>query len=210
MVPSHWNERGVSFWRSVLRTPEWSAEWILFFFRSSALIRLLVLILSAAFAIISVVAALETVGSIKSSVEIIRKSVPSNYNNADISGQVFDDLDLSKTNFSGAKARNTQFVNTTLFEAKFHGADLSGANLTGANLTRSWLMHTKFNGAILIGTIFSGADTYKADFSGAILSGADLSEVLPGKLDKDQLLGACGDLKTKVPNGVIRPPNCAN
>jgi hypothetical protein len=91
--------------------------------------------------------------------------------------------DLRRSNLRHAYARGTFLINANLEEANLEGADLRRSDLRGANLSRA-----KLRGAKLAG----------ADLSAADLSGAD---VLPSDLS-----GACGDSKTKLPQGMSIDP----
>jgi len=77
-------------------------------------------------------------------------------------------VDLSRTNLSRARLRETQ-----LFLANFRKAILIGADLTNARLHKANLSGAKLREAKL-----SGTDLRSADLSGADLSGANLSAAI--------------------------------
>ncbi len=115
------------------------------------------------------------------------------YAEADILGQTFDKLRVSKlhvldildvskmirdSKFHGANLSRANLSRANLSGANLSGADLSGANLYGANLSGANLYGANLSGADLYGANLSGANLYGADLSGAHLSGADLSGAL--------------------------------
>ncbi|MEJ2719482.1 MAG: pentapeptide repeat-containing protein, partial [Deltaproteobacteria bacterium] len=75
------------------------------------------------------------------------------------------------------------------------GANLKEANLQGANLQFSY-----FGRADLEGVNLQGANLEYATFWKASLRGADLRDVK--NLTQEQLDQACGDEKTKLPEGL--------
>jgi hypothetical protein len=79
---------------------------------------------------------------------------------ADLSGFVLKEADLSETNLSGAN---------------LNGADLSSATLSDAFLNYAFLIRADLSGARLGGTIFTGANLSKASLMGADLSGTNLN-----------------------------------
>jgi uncharacterized protein YjbI with pentapeptide repeats len=85
---------------------------------------------------------------------------------------IFDDADLTKTEFQQCVFESATFRNATLRDAVLVGCNLSGANLrnvdfTGANLA----------GADLTGAKLAGANLKNANLRGAKLDGVDLNQV---------------------------------
>jgi uncharacterized protein YjbI with pentapeptide repeats len=86
----------------------------------------------------------------------------------------------------------------------------SGADLMGKDLRRSDLRSADLRGAYLIGADLRGldlshADVIGADLRGADVRGADLSRCL--FLTQVQVSSARGDLTTKLPGTLDRPPH---
>jgi hypothetical protein len=98
---------------------------------------------------------------------------------AKLSRIVLAKADLTRVNLAGADLRSSILRRTNLI-----GADLSNADLSGARLDEASL---------------SAADLSAADLTGARLVGADLSRARG--LSQAQLDGACGDARTRLPEG---------
>jgi uncharacterized protein YjbI with pentapeptide repeats len=132
---------------------------------------------------------------------------------------------LYRTNLSGAEMGNVDLRDARLYAANLTGANVGSANLSGADLIYAKLNDAQFNntnlsGADLISANLSGAylviaDLSRANLSGAILSGARLTstELNNARLDGADLSGAkdltqtqldqaCGNEKTKLPEGL--------
>jgi hypothetical protein len=77
-------------------------------------------------------------------------------------GKNYANLDLSGTNYYGAKFTNAKFTNATLNGTSFMSASLNGADFSGADLTA---------GIYARGASFFGADLTGADLTGANLTG---------------------------------------
>lgn len=135
---------------------------------------------------------------------------------ADLTGTL-----LAHANLEGADLRGANAAGVDLRGANLKGADLSHARLDAAMLT-----DTDFTGAKLVGTNFRVIELVKGltlrdadargaifryafvrgiDFRGANLSGADFTRAFG--LSNEQLALACGDEKTKLPEG-LRIPKC--
>ena len=71
---------------------------------------------------------------------------------------------------------------------------VKGASFANADFTFSNLSHSDFSGADLSGAIFENTHMRATNFSGADLSSAS-------SLAPEQLALACGDEKTKLPEG---------
>ncbi|MES1990567.1 MAG: pentapeptide repeat-containing protein [Pseudomonadota bacterium] len=145
--------------------------------------------------------------------------------------------DLRKVHMAGAELSGTLMNGANLEGADLRGANAAGANLIGANLKRADLSYARLDAALLFnadftdaklvgtnfrviefvkGMTFRNADARKAifrhaflggvDFRGANLQGADFTKAWG--LTNEQLALACGDAKTKLPEG-LRIPTCS-
>ena len=103
-------------------------------------------------------------------------------------------IDLSRSNFNGAKLIGADLSKGEFNRCEFRDADLSSANLRLSSLARSVL-----TGAKLTGADFTDAYLYKTG-----IAGADLSGVVG--LQQEQLDSACGDQATKLPAGLKASP----
>ena len=132
-------------------------------------------------------------------------------------------IDLTKFDFPYAKLKNVDLSDINLQDAVLHdsildhailmntnliGANLKSASLYNADLSASWLGNTNFKGASLWNANLtearlSGANLDGANLDGTILNGADLSGAK--NLTQEQLNQACGDEKTKLPEGLTIP-----
>ena len=112
---------------------------------------------------------------------------------ANLSGARLAKLDVSRSNFTGANLAGADLTKAELTRCDFAGADLSGAKLKLANLER-----TSLTGATLTGADFTDTYLYRT-----LLAGADLSQA--SGLQQKQLDSACGDAKTKLPDGLVAP-----
>lgn len=90
--------------------------------------------------------------------------------------------------------------NNTKPKKDFFGKDLRKKNLKGADLRGACLI-----AANLTNVDLSGADLISADMRDANICGADLSQTL--FLTQIQINGAKGDINTKLPSIINRPPN---
>jgi hypothetical protein len=92
------------------------------------------------------------------------------------------------------------------------GRDRRGADLMGKDLRRTNLRAASLRGAYLIGADLRSADLGAADLLGADLRAADLRGADLGEclfLTQPQVTAARGDLSTRLPAGVTRPPHWA-
>ncbi|HEY4345381.1 MAG TPA: pentapeptide repeat-containing protein [Parvibaculum sp.] len=144
--------------------------------------------------------------------------------------------DLRKIKLVGAELSGTLLTYANLEGADMRGANAAGADMRGANLKgadlsyarvdAAMLMDTDFTGAKLVGADFRAIELVKGlrfrdadltdasfryaflrgvDFRGANLSGADFTRAFG--LSNEQLALACGDEKTKLPDG-LKIPMC--
>jgi uncharacterized protein YjbI with pentapeptide repeats len=103
--------------------------------------------------------------------------------NAHLSDLNLDGLNLESANLEGATLRSTSLVGANLTEVNFREADLRLASLREASLKAADL---------------EGADLEGADLEGADLRGAE-------NVTSEQLIEACGNKDTLLPNGLDRP-----
>jgi uncharacterized protein YjbI with pentapeptide repeats len=106
---------------------------------------------------------------------------------------------LSNANLSVADLTGAAMISTTLSGADLSSADLNGAKLNGADLTRAKLELTKLHRAILTIADLRDANLFDANLTCADLTGAK-------NLTQKQLVGACGDPATKLPEGLTVEP----
>jgi uncharacterized protein YjbI with pentapeptide repeats len=142
--------------------------------------------------------------------------------------------DMRQAKLAGAELSGTLLTRANLEGADMRGANASGADLRGANLKRADLSYAHVDAAMLIDTDFTGAKLVGADFRaielvkgltfrdadltdagfryaflrgvdfrGAKLSGADFTRAFG--LSNEQLALACGDERTKLPEGLTIP-----
>jgi uncharacterized protein YjbI with pentapeptide repeats len=116
------------------------------------------------------------------------------FSDADAENAKFNSAEMQRANFQNAKLVGTDFSKAELGRADFEGATLTGAKFSMANLSRSRFEGAKFTGPI--------------DFANAFLllariEGLDLSAATG--LEQKQVDIACGDAKTKLPQGLTAP-----
>lgn len=109
-------------------------------------------------------------------------------NKAELSGVIFHQAKLARTNFQGAD----------LFSADFGQASLNRAILRDANLGRAYFSYADLEGADLRGADLSFAYLNHANLKGANLCGANLSNA---KITEEQLAQAKTNWATILPNG---------
>ncbi len=112
---------------------------------------------------------------------------------------------LKGANLKGANLEGANLEGANLKEAELQGANLEKAGLVSANLElakmqRSTLTDAYLQTANLKGANLEGANLEGADLSGTNLKGANLEGCK--NLTQQQLDGACGDEKTRLPNGL--------
>jgi len=133
----------------------------------------------------------------------------------------FEKIEGYRTGFQKISAKGASFAGAELQRANFEGADLTGVSFEKAELSR-----VVFDKAILTGTSFGSANLARADLSNAVFEGAldfsnaflsltriegvDLSSSIG--IEQHQVDMACGDGKTKLPQGLTVPQSwpCAN
>ena len=110
---------------------------------------------------------------------------------------------LTGANLSGAFLNAADLRGATLEDANLAHANLAHANLTGANITPANLSDANLNNTILSDANLSGANLDGATLADANLSGANLGMAVG--LTQDQVLGARGDERTLLPDGLTPP-----
>lgn len=116
------------------------------------------------------------------------------FSDANAENAKFYSAEMQRANFQNAKLVGADFSKAELGRADFEGAELTGTKFTMSNLSRS-----RFEGATFTGPI---------DFANAFLllariEGLDLSTATG--LEQKQIDIACGDAKTKLPQGLTAP-----
>tara|TARA_R110000824_G_scaffold390760_4_gene587616 strand:- start:35932 stop:36795 length:864 start_codon:yes stop_codon:yes gene_type:complete len=126
-----------------------------------------------------------------------------NLEGADMRGANAAGGDFRKANLKGVDLSYARMDATLLA-----GADFTGAKLVGANFRLiEFVSGVTFRDTDARGAIFRFAFLRGVDFRGANLSGADFTRAFG--LSNEQLALACGDEKTKLPDG-LRIPKCKN
>ncbi|MGB3811445.1 MAG: pentapeptide repeat-containing protein [Parvibaculum sp.] len=122
-----------------------------------------------------------------------------NLEGADLSHANAAGIDLTGANLKGADLSHAR-----LDAALVENADFTGAKLVGANLRLiEYVKGVKFRDVDATGAIFRYASLRGVDFRGANLSGADFTRAWG--LSNEQLALACGDDKTRLPDGLVIP-----
>lgn len=121
---------------------------------------------------------------------------------ADLHGALLFGANLRGVFLLLADLHGANLSEAVLIEAKLAGANLNAANLSAANLNAADLSGANLRGAKLIGADLIGANLIQADLSEADLSEADLRGAC---LIPEQLAEACGDERTRLPEGFAMP-----
>jgi serine/threonine-protein kinase len=116
----------------------------------------------------------------------------------DLSGLDLHKVDLSGGIFHQAKLARTNFQGADLSNADFGRASLNRSNLRDANLGRAYLSYADLEGADLRGADLSYAYLNHANLKGANLCGANLSNA---KITEEQLTQAKTNWATVLPSG---------
>lgn len=135
------------------------------------------------------------------------------FQGADLTG-----ADLTKALGSRADFEGAKLAGAVLTKAEMARANLSGADLTEADLSKAEFERALFRDATLERAKLSYADLARAHLGGARMAGADMTGAytlliriegtdLSGVtgLIQQQLDIACGDMETKLPEGLARP-----
>ena len=124
-----------------------------------------------------------------------------NLQEANLSIANLQGANLVKANLQGAKLitanlQGTDLTGADLREANFFLANLRDAKLINANLQGANLSSTKLKGTFLQGTDLRGADLRNPDIEGTGIRWRT------SPLTEEQLEGACGNAKTKLPESL--------
>ena len=90
-----------------------------------------------------------------------------------ITGTIFTEAILSRTNFSGNDMRACAMSGATLIQCQFIRADLSGCNFTDSDLSGANFLGAKLRGVDFSRTNLRGANMTGVDLTGANMRGAD-------------------------------------
>jgi len=115
--------------------------------------------------------------------------------NSDLSLADLKRADLTNANFQGSSFKASFLKAADAMNANFNSTDMTGAKLTHGNFSNA-----NFSDATLVNVDFGDAIIDNCNFSGADLSGANLYHV--SGLLPEQLLMACGDENTILPEGM--------
>jgi hypothetical protein len=110
------------------------------------------------------------------------------YGEADIKGKKFDNMDLRRSNFTSADARDCSFKNSKLVGAYFIKTVLARADMQGADLSDVLMDRAVLVDANLKNTILARAVLTRSDLTGAKIQGADFTNAL---VDRTQQLALC-------------------
>lgn len=133
---------------------------------------------------------------------------------ADAEGTNFERAEGYRSNLSGISASGATFVSAEMQRSNFSDADLTNVDFTKAELGRTVfykakLANTRFSLVNLSRSTFHNVDiSGPIDFTNAFLfltriEGVDLSKATG--LTQDQIALACGDDRTKLPEGLQKP-----
>ena len=115
------------------------------------------------------------------------------------------DLNLCEVNLSCADLKGANLSEKILNTTDFINADLRGANLSKSDLRESNFLYSRLDEADL-----REANFWQADLSYATLNNADIREVdlrYALGLSERLLAAACGNAKTRLPEGRRHPPD---
>jgi len=113
-------------------------------------------------------------------------------------GTNFRRADLTRGKFQGGDFRQTSFQRATATDANFQNGDFTDAKLDHINLNKAVL-----DGGNFKGVTFGNAILLDATMMASDLSDADLS--MTQGLKQDQLNAACGNMNTRLPDGLSIP-----
>lgn len=126
-----------------------------------------------------------------------------NLSDADLTLAKLEGAILAGANLSGAYLNAADLTMATLEDADLARANLDHANLTRANITPANLAGANLNSAILSDANLTGANLDGATLADANLTGANLGMAVG--LTQDQVIGARGDERTLLPDGLTPP-----
>lgn len=136
-----------------------------------------------------------------------------NLSHAILNGAKGPDAEFEASNFSHSKMLGASFQDAEFNVCNLSHSDMTGAKLNETEFTNSNLSHTQLGAASFREASFERVDFRNADFGSAILKNADFNEVYLAGADlshvrglrNEQLQGACGDDKTKLPRKLTTP-----
>jgi uncharacterized protein YjbI with pentapeptide repeats len=110
-----------------------------------------------------------------------------NYNNANLNGQDFSQMDLHGKTFVSAEMRGINFSGADLTNAILTKGVLLNANLRGANLTGALADRVFWVGADLTNAILEGATVVRTSFQDVTVTGADFTDAILDRYEMTQL-----------------------
>jgi uncharacterized protein YjbI with pentapeptide repeats len=125
------------------------------------------------------------------------------FSGQDLSGVVFDNLDLKNADFIDSILIGSQFIGSDLTGVKFYGANLTDTNFTDAILIDAKLQKINNHKTIIKRTIFIRTKLYGANLSNNDLRNIDLSTAL--FVPEDYLSHERVNLENVNLNGAILP-----
>lgn len=134
--------------------------------------------------------------------------------NADAAGANFERVEGYRSNLSGISAVGANFVSSEMQRSNFAEADLSRVDFTKAELGRTSFVKAKLDATRFAMANLSRANFHNAEILGSIdfthaflfltrIEGVDLSSATG--LTQEQITLACGDDRTKLPQGLQKP-----
>lgn len=108
-------------------------------------------------------------------------------------------LDLREADLRGAELWNSQLEHIDFWGAHLEGTRFWGAVLENVKLQQAHLQHASFLNASFKNVVLHAAFVQDTNFVGADLRGAT-------GLAQEQIVAAVGDLNTKLPGHLTRPP----
>ncbi len=144
--------------------------------------------------------------SARNKMELLSQSSPDSLMELDVPSHR---AEVNKLLLQTSELVRAEFLRQRKGSKKSKGIDRRGADLMGANLRGADLRGANIRGAYLIAADLRNADLRAVDFIGtdlrdADLRGANLTDSL--FLTQSQINSAKGDIHTKLPHGLSRPP----
>jgi len=137
---------------------------------------------------------------------------------ANFSGSIFNNSNLSGGNFDGSNLTGSHFRKALLYSVEGENVNMNGADLQDAtatdvnfqngNFAEARLDHINLHKANLDGGHFNGVTFGNAILLDATMMATDLSDAdlsMAQGLKQEQLNAACGNMNTKLPDGLYVP-----
>jgi hypothetical protein len=127
----------------------------------------------------------------------------------DLRGAILQRANLKDAYLTGANLERAYLLGADLSGAHLEGTNLEGARLASTNLEGARLASANLNGAVLLLANLNGANLNAANLNGANLSDANLEGANlehARNLTQTQLDEACGNVYTKLPEGLTLKP----